>query len=141
MVGTAVPGCSAHHRTERNMTIQDFRDLVVWQRSIDLAEEVYKVTRRFPKEELFGMTAQVRKSSVSVSSNIAEGSGRATTKDLLNFLSTARGSLRETQSLLILSQRLRFLTQAQLQRAFELIQETGKMLTSLRRKLKNRKPK
>jgi four helix bundle protein len=123
------------------VSVRDFRDLVVWQRSIDLAEEVYKVTRRFPREELFGMTSQVRKSTVSISSNIAEGSGRATTKDLLNFLSTARGSLRETESLLILSQRLRFLTQSQLKRAFELIQEIGKMLTSLRRKLKNRKPK
>jgi four helix bundle protein len=118
------------------MSIQDLRDLVVWQRSIDLAEEVYKVTRKFPKEELFGMTAQVRKSSVSVSSNIAEGSGRATTKDLLNFLSTARGSLRETESLLILSTRLGFLSAAHLKHAFGLIHETAKMLTALRAKLR-----
>jgi four helix bundle protein len=105
---------------------------------MDLATDVYSLTRRFPRAELFGITAQLRKAAVSISSNIAEGSGRATTKDLLNFLATARGSLRETESLLILSRRLDYLTAADLKRISNTIHEIGRMLTTLRSRLKAR---
>jgi four helix bundle protein len=120
------------------MPISDFRDLEVWQRSIDLAAEVYRVTRAFPHEERFELTAQLRKAAVSISSNIAEGSGRATTRDLLNFLSNARGSLRETESLLLLSERLGFAKPKDLEPLLELLHRIGQMLTALRSSLQKR---
>jgi four helix bundle protein len=129
---------------ERVMRIRDFRDLEVWQKSMDLAVDVYTIARRFPREERFELTSQLRKAVVSVSSNIAEGSGRATTKDLLNFLSTARGSLRESESLLLLSQRLGYASERELKAAIQLVHRIGQMLTALRKnlrkKLKRKKP-
>ena len=126
------------HSTGAGMRIRDFRDLEVWQRSVDLAAEVYKVCRRFPREERYELSAQLRRAAISVSSNIAEGSGRATTKDFLNFLSHARGSLRETESILLVSQRLGFSTEAQLESVIDLTHRVGQMLTKLRASLKKR---
>jgi four helix bundle protein len=120
------------------MRIHDFRDLEVWQRSVDLAAEVYTITRTFPSDERFGLTAQVRKAVISISSNVAEGSGRATTKDLLNFLSTARGSLRETESLLLVSARLGYASESELQSTLELAHRVGQMLTALRSRLEKK---
>ena len=121
------------------MKIQDFRDLEVWQRSMDLGVEVYGISRRFPREERFELTTQLRKAVVSISSNIAEGSGRATTKELLYFLSISRGSLRETESLLLLSQRLGHISAEALERIIHLTHRVGQMLTALRKKLLQRK--
>jgi four helix bundle protein len=120
------------------MRINDFRDLEVWQRSVDLAVEVHRTTRQFPREERFELTSQLRKAVVSISSNIAEGSGRSTTKDLLNFLSTSRGSLRETESLLIVSVRLGFATESDMDPLFDLVHRIGRMLTALRKKLRSK---
>ena len=120
------------------MQIRDFRDLEVWQKSMDLAVDVYMIARRFPREERFELTSQLRKAVVSVSSNIAEGSGRATTKDLLNFLATARGSLRESESLLLLSQRLGYVSEHDLKAVIQLVHRVGQMLTALRKKLRTK---
>jgi four helix bundle protein len=120
------------------MQIRDFRDLEVWQKSMDLAVDVYGIARQFPREERFELTSQLRKAVVSVSSNIAEGSGRATTKDLLNFLSTARGSLRESESLLLLSQRLGYVSEQDLKAVIQLVHRIGQMLTALRKKLRKK---
>ena len=114
------------------MVVRDFRDLIAWQRSLDLVEEIYRVTQSFPPEERFGITAQMRRASVSVSTNIAEGSGRATSLDLLNFLSHSRGSLKETESLIYTSQRLRFVTDSDCVRALALSEEVAKVVSGLR---------
>jgi four helix bundle protein len=114
------------------MLIRDYRDLIAWQRSLDLIEEVYRLTQSFPRSEQFGLTSQMRRASVSVSSNLAEGSGRATTLDLLNFLSHSRGSVKETESLVFVSERLRFATAGECQRALELTDEVARLVSGLR---------
>jgi len=119
--------------------IRNFKDLVVWQKSVDLAVAVYELSRSFPREERFGLTAQIQRAAVSVSSNIAEGSGRATTKDLLHFLGISRGSLHETESLGIVSERLGFAAQANLTRVLDLPDHTGKVMTLHRRSLQTRR--
>lgn len=80
------------------MPVQSYRDLIVWQKAMDLVKLVYDLTDKFPKEELFGLTIQIRKAVVSVPSNIAEGQGRSSTKEFLRHLSIAYGSLMETET-------------------------------------------
>src|SRR5256885_2450253 len=76
-----------------------FRDLIVWQKSKALAKKIYKLTKNFPKEEVFGLTSQIRRAAVSIPANIAEGKGRGTQKDFCHFLVQARGSLFEVETL------------------------------------------
>ena len=90
--------------------MKGYRDLPVWQRSVDLAVEVFRLAKQLPWEERFGITSQLKRASVSVSSNIAEGSGRHTTPDLRKFLSYSRGSVKETESLLIVCNRVELLS-------------------------------
>jgi four helix bundle protein len=90
--------------------IRDYRDLRAWQQARALVKSVYAVTRRFPKEELFGLAQQMRKAAVSVPSNVAEGYGRGSRKDYVRFLQIARGSLYEVQTQLLLAQDLGYLT-------------------------------
>lgn len=82
------------------------KDLQVWQRSLDLVEKIYKITREFPKEELFGLTSQIRRSVISIPSNIAEGSARNSKKEFLQFLYIALGSLSELETQCLIAQRL-----------------------------------
>lgn len=86
--------------------IESYRDLKVWQRAMDLAVLVYGLTAAFPKQEQFGLTAQSRRAAVSVAANIAEGYGRSTKAAYLNFLRIAQGSLKETETHLILAGRV-----------------------------------
>jgi four helix bundle protein len=88
------------------MAVKSYRELIVWQKAMDLAESVYKLTSGFPREEIYGLTSQVRRSAVSIASNIAEGQGRSSTRDFLNFLSIARGSLCEMETQVLLAERL-----------------------------------
>ena len=88
------------------MKVQSFRDLIVWQKSVDLIDEVYRLTRQFPPEERFVLSSQLRRSSISIAGNIAEGSGRFTSRDYLNFLSQSRGSVKESESHLLVAPRL-----------------------------------
>jgi four helix bundle protein len=81
-------------------TIKHFSDLLVWQKSVELGKQVYLLTRRFPREERYGLTAQIRRAALSVSSNIAEGHARQG-REFISFLSIARGSLAETESQLM----------------------------------------
>src|SRR5262245_11201769 len=87
---------------EKAMVDFHYRDLKVWQKAMDLAEACYRSTGSFPPEERYGMTSQIRRSSVSVATNIAEGHSRFHTKEFLNHLSMARGSLAESETLLML---------------------------------------
>ena len=87
-------------------SIKSYRDLLVWQKSMDLAQSIYSITARYPPEERFGLTAQMRRAAVSIPSNIAEGSSRNSTGEYLNFLGIARGSLAELETQLMLAERL-----------------------------------
>ncbi len=102
------------------MTLQHYRQLEVWQFAMDLAEKCYLATREFPKQELFGFVSQIRRAAVSMPANIAEGQGREHTKEFLNHLSIARGSLMELETHLLLSRRVGFLNQVQLEELWRL---------------------
>lgn len=101
--------------------IQSFEHLTVWQESQSLAVQVYRVSKHFPKDELFGITSQLRRAVSSVSANIAEGFGRTATKDKLHFYTIAYGSLLETKNFLYLSEKLGYLDKKHLD---ELIEQT-----------------
>ena len=91
--------------------MHNFRELKIWQRSMDLAEEVYKITGYFPKEEKFGLTAQIKRCAVSIPSNISEGAGRATNKQFKQFLQISMGSCNELQTQLELAKRFTYITE------------------------------
>src|SRR5437016_9098630 len=110
-----------------------FRDLKYWQKAFDLAFNVYNVTKRFPREETYGLVAQLRRAAVSVVSNIAEGKGRASDKDLLRFLGNAKGSLFELETQVALSERLSYLNQSDARELISEITQTGKLLSGLMR--------
>ena len=93
------------------MAVQSFKELLVWQRAVDLAVGVYEATALFPPGERFGLTAQLRRAAVSVPSNVAEGQGRGVGNDFARFLTIARGSLQEVDTQLVLAVRLGFLPQ------------------------------
>src|SRR5271154_6978965 len=120
------------------MTLQSYLELEVWQVAMDLAELCYQVTKPFPKEELFGLTSQIRRSAASIPANIAEGQGRDHTKEFLNHLSIARGSLMELETHLMLSHRVGLLQQADLETLLALTDRLSRMLSGLRRALKQR---
>ena len=120
------------------MTVQHYRELKVWQAAMTLAEDCYLATKSFPKEELFGLTSQIRRAAASVPANIAEGQGRQHTKEFLNFLSVARGSLMEVETHLLLSQRVGLLNQTKLDSLLTTSAEISRMLSGLRRALEKK---
>lgn len=115
-------------------SIQSYKDLIVWQKSIELVKEVYQFSDSFPEEEKFGLTAQVRRSAVSISSNIAEGWGRGVSKSYIQFLRIAKGSLFELETQLVIVKELKTLEGIG-SKIDELIVEISKMLTSMIKKL------
>jgi len=117
------------------MKISSYRGLIVWQKVMDLAVEVYSLTKTLPKEETYGLSNPMRRAAVSVSSNIAEGQARRSTGEFLNFLSIAQGSLAELDTQIILAQRFRYTTKEQTAKVGALIIEVSKMLSSLHSKL------
>lgn len=114
--------------------IESYKDLIVWQKGIALVKVIYKLTQELPKEEKFGLIDQMRRCSVSVPSNIAEGWGRVSKGDYSNFLQIARGSLLELETQLIICKELNLLKN--LDAVFALLEEESKMLNSLLSKLK-----
>jgi four helix bundle protein len=116
--------------------LRSYRDLLVWQKAIELAVLIYRLSEGFPRAEVYGLTSQIRRASVSVPSNIAEGYGRGSRKEYLQFLFVAQGSLKELETQMILSQRLNYATAAQADRILSESEVVGKMLGSLIRSLK-----
>ena len=110
---------------------QSFRDLQVWQRAMQLCVAVYRLTREFPREEVYGLTSQMRRSAVSVPSNIAEGQGRLNPDEFRQFLGIARGSICELQTQLEIARSLQFGNPELLNEAEGLSHEAGKMIYSL----------
>jgi four helix bundle protein len=117
---------------------KNYRDLIAWQRAMDLVEEVYRVTKTFPKEELYGLTAQLRRCSVSIPSNIAEGQGRRTALEFAHSLSIAHGSLREAETQLMIGQRLGYLNSSESDGLLAKASEVGRLITGLRNSIANR---
>lgn len=115
--------------------IKSFRELVIWQRSIEFTEEIYKITRILPREETYGLISQLRRAAVSIPSNIAEGYSRASRNDYLNFLSMAMGSLAEVQTQLLICERIGYISNETLLPAMGLADEIGKMGHTIIRKL------
>ncbi len=112
-------------------TIRSHRDLVAWQKAFEFGLLVYKATAEFPEHERFGLTSQLRRAAVSVSSNIAEGYGRASTSDYLRFLRIARGSLFEIDTQLMFAVRLGYMSESSHGEALERCRESGRVLAGL----------
>jgi four helix bundle protein len=110
--------------------VRTFRDLIVWQRARELSLEIYEITRQFPREELYGLSGQLRSASVSIMSNIAEGHGCGSVPQLMHFLLIARGSTFEVQSQLILASDLGLASSEAISRCESLCDEIGRMLYS-----------
>jgi four helix bundle protein len=119
-----------------------YRDLKVWQRSIDLAEQIYRLTDSFPASEIYGLSSQMRRAAVSIASNIAEGWGRRSRKDYARFVLVSRGSNDELQTQLVIAERLGFCKAEQFVEATALSDEIGRMLSGLHKFLQtpHRKP-
>ncbi len=117
--------------------MHNFRDLKIWQRSVEFSVRVYSVTREFPEAEKYGLISQIRRCSVSISSNIAEGAGRRSNKDFLNFLSIARGSAFELETQLIISEKLKFINKEDFESLCDELIEIQNMLFGFMKKLDN----
>ena len=115
--------------------INSYRDLIVWQLAIDLAEQAYVVTRAFPKDELYGLTSQVRRSATSVAANIAEGYGRQTRPAFISFLRIAQGSLKELETHLIVAERVKLMPAGSADTTLALSDRIGRMLRALIQRL------
>jgi len=115
-----------------------FEKLEVWQKAVEYADLIYRLTQGFPPDERFGLTSQLRRSAVSISSNIAEGTSRSSDTDLARFVEIAYGSLLESISELEIAKRQRFLTDAMFSEAYKSAEDLAKMLSGLRRSLKKR---
>ncbi len=115
-----------------------FEKLDVWHKAVEYADLVYRVTQGFPAEERFGLTSQLRRSAVSVSSNIAEGTSRRSDVDLARFIEIAYGSLLESVSELQIAKRQQFLNDEMLKKAYKSAEDLAKMLSGLRRTLKGK---
>ena len=117
--------------------IKTHKDLIVWQKSIDLVMLIYAYTKHYPQEELYAMTSQIRRCATSIPANIAEGSGRKNKTELIQFLHIALGSACEFETFLIISQRLKYLKKGEYETANNLLNEIIKMLSSLIKAVKH----
>lgn len=109
----------------------NFKELLVWQRSIDFVTEIYRTTEAFPKDEIYGLLSQIRRAAVSIPSNIAEGNSRRSKPDYVQFLKISRGSCAEVETQLIISKNLKFLNENEHLKLNEKIIEISKMLNGL----------
>lgn len=121
-----------------NGDVQSYRDLRVWQGAMMLAEECYRQTKTFPRDELFGLTSQIRRAAASIPANIAEGNGRELTQSYVQFLRIAQGSLKELETHLLLSGRVGILDAPALAELLARCEEMGKMLRALIRSLQSK---
>jgi four helix bundle protein len=123
---------------ENSVKIRSFKDLKIWQRSMNLAEVLYKLTRQFPREELYGIVTQVRRAAVLVPSNIAEGFGRYHNREYKQFLHIALGSCAEMTTQIILAMRLEFVPRSTAEKILQEIDEISRMLMALIVKVRSR---
>ncbi len=115
--------------------MESYRDLKVWQRSMDLVIEVYKLAKILPKTEQYALADQLRRAVVSIPSNIAEGYGRNATKEYIHFLNIARGSKNEVETQLLICVKLGYISDSAIEPVMQICYEIGKMLTAMIKKL------
>ncbi|WP_309743938.1 four helix bundle protein [Chamaesiphon sp. OTE_20_metabat_361] len=118
------------------MGISSFRELRVWQLGMELTERIYRLTADFPKSETYGLSSQMRRSAVSIPSNLAEGHGRNSTKEFLQFIAIAFGSICELETQILLSHRLKYIETTDLETTLALLTETSKTTRGLQKALK-----
>lgn len=114
---------------------KNYRELIVWQKAMDLVEMVYTTSSTFPKEEKFGLTSQLQRAAISIPSNIAEGSGRMGEKECIQFLKIAHGSLSEVETQMMIAQRLHYIDEHTLQSLLRHTEEIGRLINGLRKSL------
>jgi four helix bundle protein len=119
------------------MRVNGYKDLIVWQKAIDLSVEVYRLVKFLPKTETYALSDQMRRAVVSIPSNIAEGKGRNSAKEFIHFLAIARGSQKELETQIYICTRLEYFTEEDASTAFNLCEEIGKMLNALIIKLQS----
>jgi four helix bundle protein len=119
--------------------IKTYRDLDAWKVSMDLVELVYQITKEFPKDETYGLRAQIRSCAVSIPSNIAEGHGRKGVNEFLHHLSFSNGSLNELETQLIIAVRLKYIEKPDAEKAWDICQNSGRLINGLIRSLNNSK--
>jgi len=112
-------------------TAKRHSDLIAWQKAMELVEAVYKMTKAFPKEELYGLTSQLRRSVVSVPSNLAEGHSRSGSREFMHRVSIAHGSLSEVETQIEIAFRLKYIDAAQRDQIFKMSAETGRIINGL----------
>jgi four helix bundle protein len=120
------------------VSMHNLKELKIWIKAIDLSVEVYKATANFPKEEIYGLTSQIRRSAVSISSNISEGAGRNSNKEFLHFLGIANGSANELQSQLIIANKLNLIPNKIQESLLKEIEEIQKMNYTFQKNIKNK---
>jgi four helix bundle protein len=118
--------------------IKDHRDLIVWQKAMDLVEMIYCTTKAFPREEIYGLTSQLRRAAVSIPSNIAEGNGRNSTRDYIHFLGMAYGSVKEAETQILIAERLRYIDCDRSGRLVQMTIKVARLISGLTNSL-NRK--
>ena len=123
------------------MSLQSYKQLIAWQKGIDLVTEVYRVTRTFPRDELYGLTNQLRRAAVSVPSNIAEGQGRLSRGEFRQFLGHARGSVFELESQILIARNLKYLNEKDSESLLLRVTEVGRVLNGLLKSLEEHTPK
>lgn len=119
--------------------VKSFHDLVAWQKAMELVTEIYKVSQKFPKEEMFGLTSQIRRAGISIPSNIAEGRGKSSKGEFQQFLYHARGSLAELETQLLIAINLGYLEKEEVSHIIQLIARIGRLLHGLLSAIKKTK--
>jgi four helix bundle protein len=118
------------------MTINSFKDLKAWQLGMDVTECVYRLTENFPKSEIYGLSSQMRRSAVSIPSNLAEGQGRESSKEFLHFIAISIGSICELETQLLIAHRLNYAPSIDIESIITKLAETGRMIRGLQKSIK-----
>ena len=119
--------------------VRSYQDLIAWQKAMDLVTEIYEVSHKFPREEIFALTSQLRRAAVSIHSNIAEGQGRSSRKEFLYFLGNAKGSLSEVETQVLIARKLDYIDDEVSNSLLNLSAEVGRILNGLLASLRNKK--
>ncbi len=120
------------------MSVQNYRGLIAWQKSMELVKLIYSLTKKFPREELIGLTSQIRRAVVSIPSNIAEGQGRRSTREFIRHLSIAHGSLRETETQNLIAEMQEYISVEESIEVMNKCAEVGKLINGLANSLREK---
>ena len=119
--------------------VRSYQDLIVWQKAMELVTKIYQVSNKFPRDEVFALTSQLRRAAISVPSNIAEGQGRSSRKEFIYFLGNAKGSLSEVETQILIARNLSYVSDEDLNTLLDLSAEVGRILNGLLTSLREKK--